>query len=413
MPAIFGKNFFSGDRMRQMKALFSLVLSFVLSSCCCFPSRCPPLPNPDLLRRPEVMSSWNPTVLDFNPVLDEFTNRIAEAEQDCYKGEGHVPLTPDMFRPWSPSEENFRLAVGDFVAIAVFGDDETIADDVCVAPDGRLYYNLLDNGIPAAGRTIPDVRTEIEKEISLFFVEPVVTLSPKTSLNDTYSIMGRVATPGVYSTVDPLTLREAIGNAGGLLKEDFTGRDEVTSPEESLADLSHSFIIRNKRKLNVDFHDLYYNPSTDQNIYIYPGDYIYIAATPYAEVYVLGAVTLPQRVRYQKGMRLMEVLGDAGGWPIGYPYSADVSRCIVIRGCLDCPLYVEVDLSQIYFGQMRDIILQPGDIIYVCNKTLRFGRQLVLTALNAFVQAFAATAAGYYGQFVWFHIGPGSGVTDD
>lgn len=388
------------------------ILSFyfvllILTGCNC----CSPLPDTDLLRRPEVMREWNETVLDFNPVLDEFSTRLSEHE--CSPSNERVPLTPEMFEPFKPSEENFYLSVGDFVALSVFGDEETIADEVCVAPDGRLYYSLLDEGIPAAGRNIPDVRTDLEKKLTSYFVEPVVNLSAKTSLSDVYTVLGRVTFPGVYSTTEPLRLRDAIGNAGGLLKEDFSGRNEFTSPEESLADLAHSFIIRNKRKLDIDFHDLYYNPNTDQNIFVYPNDYIYIAATPFQEVYVLGSVNFPRRVRYNKGMTLMEALGDAGGWPIGYPYSADVSRCLVIRGCLECPLYVEVDLSEIYFGKMRDIVLQPGDVIYLYNKTLRFGRQLVLVALNAFVQAFAASAAGYYGQFSWFHINFGGDTTGD
>lgn len=357
------------------------------------------------------MRSWNPEVWDYNPILEEYDKRLEEAEIDCTESDKREPLTPDMFQtPW-PSDEKFILSVGDFVAIAVFGDDETIADTVAIAPDGRIYYTLLDNGVPAAGYTIPEVRGFIEKEISKYFVDPIVTLSAKTSISETYSILGRVGLPGIYSTTESLRLREAIGNAGGILKEDFTGRNE-NNPEESLADLGNSFIIRDKMKLQIDFRDLLYNPNTTQDIFVLPGDYIYIAATPFAEVYVLGAVATPLRIRYDRGMRLMEALATAGGWTLGFPYSADVSRCIVIRGCLECPLYVEVDLKQIYNGEARDIVLQPGDIIYVCNKTMRFGRQLVLIALNTFIQSFGTAAASYYGQFSWFKIGLGDTDVD-
>ncbi len=369
--------------------------------CCCRPESTLSL---DALRRPQVMSRWNPTVLDYNPILEEYSQRLQEAKEECQTPEEKVPLTPEMYKPFKASDDNFYLAKGDLVAVAVFGDDETIVDEASIAPDGKLYYIMMEEGVPAAGRTIPEVRKDIEEAVTKYFVEPVVTLSAKTSTNDTYAILGRVLASGVYSTTDPIRLREAISNAGGLLKEDFTGRNELTSPEQSLADLKNSFIIRNNRKLNVDFVDLMYNPNSDQDIYVYPGDYIYIATAPFTEVYVLGNVAVPQRVRFDRGMRLMDALGSAGGWPMGFPYSADVSRVLVIRGCLECPLYVEVDLTKIYYGEMRDIVLQPGDIIYVYDKTLRFGRQMVLVALNAFVQAFATSAASYYGQFSWFHI---------
>lgn len=393
-------------KFTQWKKVLPLFILLLLTSCNC----CCPWPDPDLLRRPQVMRCWPECTLDFNPVLDEFDTLLSENE--CDSSDKPVPLTADMFEPFKPTEDNFILSTGDFVALAVFGDEDTIADEVCVAPDGRIYYSVLNEGVPAAGRNIPDVRADFEKLLAKFFVDPVVNLSAKTSISDTYSILGRVTLPGVYSTTDPLRLREAIGNAGGLLKEDFTGRNETINPEESLADLAHSFIIRKGRKLEVDFHDLYYNPATKYDIFIHPGDYIYIAATPFQEVYVLGAVSQPRRVRYDKRMTLMDALGEAGGWPIGNPYSADVSRCVVIRGCLESPLYVEIDLSEIYFGKANDILLQAGDIIYLYNKTLRFGRQVALLALNAFVQAFGASAAGYYAQFVWFRISQGGTDVD-
>lgn len=364
------------------------------------------LPNIDAWRRPQVMMEVNKEVLDYNPILEGYDELLEEAKFDCLESDGREPLTPEMFQPYQPSDEKFILSVGDFVAIAIFEEDETIADTVAIAPDGRLYYSLLDKGVPAAGHTIPEVRSLVENEVRKYFVNPIVTLSAKTSISENYRIMGRVSLPGVYSTVDPLRLREAIGNAGGILKEDFTGRNENTA-EESLADLHNSFLIRDKKKLDIDFHDLIYNPNTNQDLFVIPGDYIFIAATPFSEVYVLGAVTTPVRLRFDKGMRLMEALASAGGWTLGFPYSADISRCMVIRGCLEAPLYVEVDLRDIYLGKARDIVLQPGDIIYVCDKTLRFGRQLVLIALNTFVQSFASAAAGYYGQFSWFNIGLG------
>ncbi len=383
--------------LRVFFCFFLMLLN--LTSCCKIPA-----PNFELFRRPQVMETSHPVVKDYGPVLAEYDERLAAYEdQDDVEKE---PLTQDMFKPFKPTEENYHLARGDIVEIDVYDEVETASRNISVAPDGRIYWTFLD-GIPAAGRTIPEVRADLEREIKTHFKEPTVTLCSKTTVNETFTILGRVSLPGVYSTVDPIRVREAIGLAGGLLPEDFTNENQ-NAPQESIADLAHSFLIRDGKKLDVDFHDIFYNPNSKQDVFIYPGDYIYIASTPYAEVYVLGAVTIPTQVRYTRGMRLSQALASSGGWTIGFPYAADISKVLVIRGCLECPLFVQVDLRELINGETRDIVLHPGDIIYVYDKTLRFGRQLVLLALNAFIQSFATAAGSYYGEFSWFHISTGT-----
>ncbi len=347
------------------------------------------------MRRPQVMTGVAPVIDDLNPIL----NPSCMDEED---EEETGTLSPEFFNPYHPLEEKFVLSIGDLLEISVFGDEETEYRNVVVAPDGRLYYTFVD-GIPAAGRTLQEVRKDLEESLSRYFIHPMVVIIPLAAFSQSYKIFGRVQQPGVYPIDAPIKLREAIGTAGGISRESYQFKDR-NSRLNPIADLKRSFIIRNGEKLPIDFEKLLYTPTSNQNIYLRPGDYIFIADADPQEVYVLGGAILPSRVEYVEGMTLTEALAEARGFTIGDPYSADMSRVLVIRGALECPLVVEVDLLKLFHGEMRDIILMPNDIVFVYHKSLRFGRALVRAAANAFVQGFATTAAGYYAQFQWFTI---------
>ncbi len=386
------------------KTTFLILLS-LLFSCSS------PLPNFELYRRPQVIAGESAVVLDYNPILEDYDRKTELALQSEEGLPKRTLLDPTMFEPYKPTEDTFHLSTGDLLEIAIYEDKETFADTVSVAPDGKIYWTFLE-GIQAEGRNVTDLRAEMQEKMKQYYVEPAITLTVKSTITESFKILGRVNNCGVYSTLEPIHLREAIGVAGGLLNEDYTDTSQ-NSPQESLADLANSFLIRDGKKLDIDFHDLFYNPSTRFDIFVRPGDYIYIASTSYAEVYVLGGVQAPSQIRYLKGMCLTEALATTGGWTIGNPYSADISKVLIIRGCLDrCPVYVQVDLRDLINGKMRDVVLHPGDIIYVYNKTLRFGRQLVRLALSTFIQAFGTSAGSFFGDFSWFHISTDPKTTD-
>jgi len=377
--------------------VFALIASELLTSCnriyrhyCC-PS----------LRRPQVMTGAVDCVLDYNVGFEEGAEKFCPP-CDC-DGEDRVPLTSEDFNPWKPLEKELLLSIGDILDIGIFGDEDTFYNEVVIAPDGRLYYAFLD-GVPAEGRTIDEISSEMENLLTKYFIHPIVTITPVFAANQSYRVLGRVGKPGVFPLMGPLHLREAIGEAGGLLQEDFNDRNNTNQQLEEIVDLKHSFIVRDGSKLDVDFKSLMHNPTSREDIFIKPGDYIYIASNVPEQVYVLGAVRAPQRLEYFKGMTLMEAISEAGGWVWGEPYSTEMNRVMVIRGRLECPLVVEADVTLILRGEATNIVLAPGDIVYVLNKTMRFGRALVRLAINTFIQSFATAAGSYYATFEWLRI---------
>lgn len=380
--------------------LFGLLLILSGCNCCTLPYlKCP---DWDCWRRPQVFCEQAEEVCDYNCVLEEYNEMLALPPEFEKK-----PLTAEDFKPHIPTDDEFLLSKGDVLEIAIFEEKETYLKDATVAPDGKLYYVFFE-GIDAAGRTIPEVRHDLEVVAKKYFNTPVVTIQPVVAWSQSYIIFGRVRKPGIFYLSHPLTLREVIADSEGFLPEDFEQKDR-NSDVIGTADLTKSFIVRDGAKLDVNFVDLILKPDGRQNIFVRPGDYIYIAPLDIREVYVLGGVVVPSRLQYTTGMTLMRALASVGGWTAHTPYSADITGVIVIRGCLDDPLAVEVDLNDILRGECLDIMLMPGDIIYVKNKTMRFGRELVRIAVDTFIAAFGTAAGSYYSQ-LWFNVTGSSDV---
>lgn len=373
--------------MNNALKIILFTISAVLSGCCFC---APPI---------QYLPGHRPPVLDYTTDC----NCVLDFDNGCPYDDGPatapcridvIPLDPDP-----PLDQEYVFDVGDSIDISVFGDEETAVENVAVAPDGNIYYLFL-NATPAAGMTITELSNAIASQLNEYYVDPLVSIVPKTAVNRTYRILGRVYKPGVYYLVEPKRIRDALAEAGGIITTYY--EDSLRSDIFNLADLTASFLIRDGRKMNVDFESLVFSADDTNNVPLMPNDYIYIAPAEHKYVYVLGNVLTPHRIVYAKGMTVMGALALAGGWTIGTPYAADPSKLLIIRGALECPCVIRVDLNYITSGMARDVFLQPGDIVFAQNKTVRFGRELVRLAIATFLQSFASSAGSYWSNFEWF-----------
>jgi protein involved in polysaccharide export with SLBB domain len=395
--------------MKQLKTachiFFLCVFALLMSGCytrqteegcCCLTGR-----------RPQVMATYSTMVNDSNPPFgcdrpDDVKDYDAQWDiYDC--GEEFdfeefrpdvIPVTPEMLDPFQKSSHNYRLAVGDELEITIFGDEESTNEKVIVAPDGRIYYGVLQ-GIPAAGLTVEALRLSMQSRVRHLYNDPIISIIPVVVTAMTYKILGRVKQCGVYYINNSVRLREAIAKAGGFKEQDQDQQDRSDTRLDEEVNLAKSFIIRDKKKIDVDFQALVKTADDDQNIFLQPDDYIYIAPMGVREVYVLGNILLPSRVNYYKGLTLMGALAYAGGWTVDNAYSADLTNVLLLRGELDHPWVSCINVMDVYQGFARDIYLCPGDIIYVSNKTMRFGRELVRLAIYTFVQAYMVGWASF------------------
>lgn len=281
----------------------------------------------------------------------------------------------------------FTLGPGDEVEIVSLDDPSTDTTTV-VGPDGKLYFDLLP-GIDVWGLTLPQARALMERGLAKYFKgQPQVNVTLRKVESKRVWLLGRLQQPGVYNITTPMTLLEAISMAGGPLT--FTGTREVSAGPlgEELADLHHSFVVRDGKLLPVDFYRLLRKGDLSQNIYLEPDDFVYFAPKFTRQVYVLGAVVQPKPVSYTDGLTVAQAIAGA----YGTVRDAYLNHVVVVRGSLSEPKMAVVNYREVVHGKEADFPLQAGDIVYVPYAPYRYLRKYLNAALDTFVSAVAINA---------------------
>ena len=277
-----------------------------------------------------------------------------------------------------PSMEAFRLGPGDRLDIEILGERGSRAETF-VTPDGKVYFNLLP-GLSANGKTAAELKKDLEEGLKRYYRHPEVVVNLTQVSSQRVYLLGRVYNPGVIRLERPLTVLDAVSAGGGLYASRFTGTTE------ELADLDHSFVMRDGQVLPVNMKKLIQGGDLSQNIYLKPNDFIYLPSTLSNEVYILGAVMSPRPVGFLNEMNLMAALGHGLGTKPG----ADLTHVVVCRGTLVSPKATIVDMKAIMAGQVPNIRLQPGDIVYVPGERVISIKRLLQDTMETFVRVVSA-----------------------
>lgn len=303
-------------------------------------------------------------------------------------------LDPALLKPGT---EVFRLGPGDKLEIEVMGDANTRAT-VTIGPDGKIYYYILP-GLDVWGLTLSETREKLGRELQRFLREkPAVAISLRAVASQRVWVLGRINTPGVYTLGGPTTLLDAIAQGGGLaaagpnaaMMTGLTPAAMSTGGAES-ADLSRAFVIRQGKMLPVDFQKLLREGDLSQNIYLLPDDFIFLPAMRTSEVHVLGAVARPQSQKMSGALTLAQAVAMCGGTAQdAYP-----SNVAILRGSLSQPQIAVVDLGSIVRGQLADVRLEPGDIVYVPFTPYRTLNRYVNLILDTFARTVGVNAGAH------------------
>jgi protein involved in polysaccharide export with SLBB domain len=297
-------------------------------------------------------------------------------------------VNPDLLRP---STSLFTLGPGDKLEIEVIGHPETRAETF-VTPDGRLYFHLLP-GLDVWGLTLTQTRERLESQLANLFTQPQIAITLREIASKSVWLLGRLTRPGVYPLTGPMSVLEALAQAGGA------SRSSSQISTEELADLRHSFVMRQGQLLPVDFDRLLRGGDMNQNIYLQPDDFVYVPSALSQEVYVLGAVKFPRAVPYTERMTVVGAIAGAAGaakidWlamsNVGLAPDAYLSHVAVVRGSLAQPQLTVVDCAAIIKGKAPDLALEPGDIVYVPNAPYSTLKRYLNTVVSTFINTVAA-----------------------
>lgn len=298
------------------------------------------------------------------------------------------PLDPALLQR---SSAEYRLGPGDLLQIEIIGD-LTTRTRTAVGPDGKIYFNVLP-GIDVWGQTVGQVRDRLVMEMQRFVREPQpISLNLIRAESQRIWVLGRLNKPGVYGLTGPMTLLEAISEAGGpaplaTFGTSATGRMSVSTARggaaDEAADLGRSFIIRQGRMLPVDFARLLREGDMSQNIYLQPDDFIYLPSARSGNIHVLGAVMTPRAIDYAGPVTLLQSIALAGG---AVRREAHLGQVAIVRGSLAQPQIAVVDFNAIVRGQAPDPMLEPQDIVYVPHSPFRVLNRYVDLILETFVR---------------------------
>ena len=111
-------------------------------------------------------------------------------------------------------EGSYLLGPEDIIKISVW-KDEQLTQEVVVRPDGMISFPLVGD-IPAAGKTIEDVRFELVKRLNRFVPNPHVSVLATKILSYKIYVIGRVNKPGEFLVGHYTDVLQALSLAGGL-----------------------------------------------------------------------------------------------------------------------------------------------------------------------------------------------------
>jgi len=131
-------------------------------------------------------------------------------------------------------EEDYLIGPGDALDISVW-KDEALTRSCVVRPDGMISFPLLGE-LRAADRTLAELRADIQKRLSRYVPDAVLSLDVRQVNSLVVYVIGKVNAPGRFVLNSNIEVLQALAAAGGVtpfakqnrIKVFRHGEDETT-----------------------------------------------------------------------------------------------------------------------------------------------------------------------------------------
>ncbi len=164
--------------------------------------------------------------------------------------------------PESASPE-YRIGPGDVLRVSEWRNED-LTFQVVVLPDGFISFPLIGD-IKAAGKTVAEIKAEIEQKLTVYIPEPTVSVMVNNVNSMIIYVIGRANRPGHYPLTTNVTVLQALAMAGGLTP--FAKRGDIKVMRRE-GDKTHIF--------DFDYDDVSQGENLDQNIVLQRGDVIVV-----------------------------------------------------------------------------------------------------------------------------------------
>ncbi len=268
-----------------------------------------------------------------------------------------VPQALLDYRP-----ESYQISPGDTILVTVWdhpelnassgGSQNVVANGRLVHPDGTFYYPYVGT-LKVEGMKIEELRSVITGKLAHYLQTPQVDVNV-VGYGSRVTLQGAFVntTPQDITTI-PLTVSQAVGTA-------------VINVDQ--ADLSGLVLTREGESYTINLDERHRDADSAPQIYLKPGDRLYLPFNDRQEAYVLGEVLRPQAITFKTSdMTLTQALGRAGGLN---PITAKSDAVYVVRG-MDRREQEPATVFQLNasspaaFALADEFEIEPGDVVYV------------------------------------------------
>ena len=305
------------------------------------------------------------------PDLSSEADNLAILEESTMSEEDEKKNLAVLEKIAREKEPVYTINGGDKIEIIVYNHPDLSVKTV-VTPDGHIGMVLLGQ-VKVSGLTLAQASEKLEKALAKYIRNPKVGLAPFEIVSENATISGAVKEPGIYPIYNGMRLADLFAKAGGALSRYIDGQTI------DAADFSNSIFIRDNKIIPVDFNQAIEHCDPLHNIILRRGDYIFVATRENNMVYMIGEVKKPGRHIWNPQLGILELLAD-GTW-LNETYW---HHAIIIRGGLTHPKMYKVDLDGILRGDLPNVPLKSGDIVYVPRDNISeynvFVRKLLPTA---------------------------------
>ena len=162
------------------------------------------------------------------------------------------------------STTDYHIHPGDKILIGLYDDPKMQPVEITVAPDGKLAFPLI-GVISAGGKTVDQLRVEMETKLKKFVSEPVVTVAVTQVLGNVAYVIGQVNKPGSFIMNPTINVLQALALAGG---------------GNPYAKLDGVIVIRSapggQRVLNFHYSQVASGRNLEQNVQLEAGDVVVV-----------------------------------------------------------------------------------------------------------------------------------------
>ncbi len=160
-------------------------------------------------------------------------------------------------------DTDYIIGPGDQLDISVW-KDEAMTRTVTVLPDGRIYFPLIGE-VCAGGKTVAELRKELEARLVKYVPDLVLHLDVKQVNSMLVYVIGRVNTPGRQLLNANINVLQALSMAGGLNPFARKGNIRVLRPEDGKTKIFY-----------FDYDNVSAGKDLEQNIILKRGDMIVV-----------------------------------------------------------------------------------------------------------------------------------------